>query len=118
MVVLVTAVRLNPFLALLAAALFVGAGAGKPMLKILQAFQDGLGATLAGTAAVIGLGTMLGTLLAQSRGAEVLAQRFAAFFGPPATCRGKSLAKLSAWSGALPAARSGESPMIVRLLIN
>jgi GntP family gluconate:H+ symporter len=82
LVVLVTTVRLNPFLALLAAALFVGAGAGKPMLKMLQAFQDGLGATLAGTAAVIGLGTMLGTLLAQSRGAEVLAQRFAAFFGP------------------------------------
>lgn len=81
LVVLVTAVRLNPFLALLAAALCVGAGAGKPMLAILQAFQDGLGATLAGTAAVIGLGTMLGTLLAQSRGAEVLAQRFAAFFG-------------------------------------
>ncbi|MGO8698162.1 MAG: gluconate:H+ symporter [Limisphaerales bacterium] len=81
LVVLITAVRLNPFLALLAAALFVGAGASKPMLMILQSFQDGLGSTLAGTAAVIGLGTMLGTLLAQSRGAEVLAKRFAAFFG-------------------------------------
>src|SRR5262249_14366518 len=33
-------------------------------------------------AAVIGLGTMLGKLLAESGGAEVLAQRFAAFFGP------------------------------------
>ena len=84
LVVLITAVRLNPFLALLAAALFVGAGASKPMLMILQSFQDGLGSTLAGTAAVIGLGTMLGTLLAQSRGAEVLAKRFAAFFGPAA----------------------------------
>jgi GntP family gluconate:H+ symporter len=82
LVALVTVVRLNPFLALLSAALFVGAAAGKPMLKIMQAFQDGMGGTLGGTAAVIGLGTMLGTLLAQSRGAEVLAQRFAAFFGP------------------------------------
>jgi GntP family gluconate:H+ symporter len=82
LVALVTLVRLNPFLALLIAALLVGAGAGKPMPVVLQAFQDGLGATLGGIAAVIGLGTMLGTLLAQSRGAEVLAQRFAAFFGP------------------------------------
>jgi gluconate:H+ symporter, GntP family len=79
---LVTVVRLNPFLALLIAALVVGAGAGKPMLVIIKAFQDGLGGTLGGIAAVIGLGTMLGTLLAESRGAEVLARRFAAFFGP------------------------------------
>ena len=79
---LVTVARLNPFLALLAAALCVGAGAGKPMLETAKAFQDGLGATLGGIAAVIGFGTMLGRLLAESRGAEVLAKRFAAFFGP------------------------------------
>ncbi len=82
LVALVTLARLNAFLALLAAALLVGAGAGKPMLDIAKAFQDGLGATLGGVAAVIGLGTMLGKLLAESRGAEVLAKGFASFFGP------------------------------------
>ncbi len=79
---LVTWARLNAFLALLIAALIVGGGAGKPMLDVAKAFQDGLGATLAGTAAVICLGTMLGKLLAESRGAEVLAKRFVIFFGP------------------------------------
>ncbi|MGA2174730.1 MAG: gluconate:H+ symporter [Verrucomicrobiota bacterium] len=82
LVALVTAARLNAFLALLAAALLVGAGAGKPMLEMAKAFQDGLGSTLGGVAAVIGLGTMLGKLLAESRGAEVLAKGFVAFFGP------------------------------------
>jgi GntP family gluconate:H+ symporter len=79
---LVTWARLNAFLALMIAALIVGGGAGKPMLDVARAFQDGLGATLGGTAAVICLGTMLGKLLAESRGAEVLAKQFAIFFGP------------------------------------
>jgi gluconate:H+ symporter, GntP family len=79
---LVTWARLNAFLALLAAALLVGVGAGQPMLGVAKAFQEGMGSTLGGVAAVICLGTMLGKLLAESRGAEVLATRFAEFFGP------------------------------------
>jgi len=49
---------------------------------VVKSFSDGLGATLGGIATVIALGTMLGKLLAESGGAEVLARRFAAFFGP------------------------------------
>jgi GntP family gluconate:H+ symporter len=79
---LVTWARLNAFLALLAAALLVGIGAGQPMLSVAKAFQDGLGSTLGGVAGVICLGTMLGKLLAESHGAEVLAKRCALFFGP------------------------------------
>jgi gluconate:H+ symporter, GntP family len=79
---LVTWARLNAFLALLAAALLVGVGAGQPMLGVAKAFQEGLGSTLGGVAAVICLGTMLGKLLAESRGAEVVATQFAIFFGP------------------------------------
>src|ERR1700733_5452931 len=82
LVALVTWARLNAFLALLAAALLVGLGSGQPMLEVAKAFQDGLGSTLGGVAGVICLGTMLGKLLAESRGAEVLAKRFALFFGP------------------------------------
>jgi len=82
LVLLVTWARLNAFLALLAAALLVGVGAGQPMLEVAKAFQDGLGSTLGGVAAVICLGTMLGKLLAESHGAEVLAREFARFFGP------------------------------------
>jgi GntP family gluconate:H+ symporter len=79
---LVSRARLNAFLALLAAALFVGAGAGQPMLAVAKAFQEGLGVTLGGVAGVICLGTMLGKLLAESGGAEVLAKRCAQIFGP------------------------------------
>ncbi len=96
LVVLVTWLKLNAFVSLVIASLIVGtgavwmgrtvgaAGAAVPytMLGVTRSIQDGIGATLGGIAAVLGLGTMLGKLLAESGGAEVLAKRFAAFFGP------------------------------------
>ncbi len=82
LVALVTWRKLNPFVALLLAALVVGIGAGLAPLAALKAFQDGLGATLGGIAAVIALGAMLGKLLAESGGAQVLAERFGRIFGP------------------------------------
>jgi GntP family gluconate:H+ symporter len=97
LVLLVTRLKLNPFVALILASLLVGGGAvlmhqfvkdpsGKlvpySMLGVTRSIQDGLGTTLGGIAAVLGLGTMLGKLLAESGGAQVLAKRFAAFFGP------------------------------------
>lgn len=96
LVLLVTRYKVNAFISLLLASLVVGGGAvvfgrlvkdgGKEvpysMLAVAKSFADGLGATMGGIAAVIGLGTMLGKLLAESGGAEVLAKRFAAFFGP------------------------------------
>lgn len=94
LVLLVTGFKLNAFISLVIASLIVGAGAvlmGRPapggtapytMLGVAKSIQEGLGGTLGGIAAVLGLGTMLGKLLAESGGAEVLAKRFAAFFGP------------------------------------
>jgi len=92
LVLLVTWLKLNAFVSLVIASLIVGGGAvllgrtlgGSPytMLGVTKSIQEGVGATLGGIAAVLGLGTMLGKLLAESGGAEVLAKRFAAFFGP------------------------------------
>jgi gluconate:H+ symporter, GntP family len=82
LVVLVTWRKLNAFLALFVAALIVGIGAGMEPLAALKAFQDGMGATLGGIAAVIALGAIVGKLLAESGGAQVLAERFSRFFGP------------------------------------
>ncbi|QOV89747.1 GntT/GntP/DsdX family permease [Humisphaera borealis] len=82
LVLLVTRLKFNAFAALLVAALLVGIGSGKPALVIVKAFQEGLGATLGGTAAVIALGAVLGRLLGESRGAEVLAERLTQTFGP------------------------------------
>lgn len=96
LVLLVTRFKVNAFMSLLLASLVVGVGAvfsgvtvkesgqvvAYNLLGVVKSFSDGLGATMGGIAAVIGLGTMLGKLLAESGGAEVLAKRFAAFFGP------------------------------------
>jgi GntP family gluconate:H+ symporter len=82
LVVLVTWRKLNAFLALFVAALIVGIGGGMEPVAALKAFQDGIGATLGGIAAVIALGAMVGKLLAESGGAQVLGERFSRFFGP------------------------------------
>lgn len=82
LVALVTWQKLNAFLALFIASMIVGVGAGLAPLAALQAFQHGIGATLGGIAAVIALGAMLGKMLAESGGAQVLAERFSRFFGP------------------------------------
>jgi len=82
LVLLVTWRKMNPFLALFLASLVVGVGAGLTPLVTLKHFQDGLGATMTGIAAVIALGAILGKLLAESGAAQVLAERFSRFFGP------------------------------------
>lgn len=82
LIALVTWARLNPFLALVIASLAAGFGSGMPAGTIAKSMQDGLGATMGGVAAVLALGVMLGKLLAESGGAEVLARRFSVIFGP------------------------------------
>lgn len=107
LVLLVTRLRINAFIALAAAALVVGGGAvlwlNVPardangavlaagatgtvplytMLGVVKSFGTGLGGALGGVTAMVALGTMLGRLLAESGGAEVLARRFIDFFGP------------------------------------
>jgi gluconate:H+ symporter, GntP family len=99
LVLLVTRFKVNAFISLMLASLLVGAtavwmgsaaakdaaghGIGTyTLLGVVKSFSDGLGGTLGSIAAVIGLGTMLGKLLAESGGAEVLAKRFARIFGP------------------------------------
>lgn len=71
-VVLITIVRLPAFLALAAGALGVGLAARIPFADITRAFQSGVGDTLGFVAMVIGLGTVIGKLLAESGGSAVV----------------------------------------------
>ena len=90
LVLLVTRLKFNPFIALLISSLALGAtvvavGAGAPglgMTGVLKAFQDGFGATLGSTGAIIVLGVVFGKLLAESGGAGVLARTFIRTLGP------------------------------------
>jgi GntP family gluconate:H+ symporter len=73
LVVLVARFKLNAFIALMLATLFVGLCSGMPPLRVGKAFQEGVGNTLGFIAVVVGLGTMLGKMLSESGGAEVIA---------------------------------------------
>jgi gluconate:H+ symporter, GntP family len=74
LVVLISKVRLHPFLALLLVSLALGAATALPLDTLVHSFEAGMGATLGHTATVIALGSMLGKMLAESGGAEVIAQ--------------------------------------------
>lgn len=71
-VFLITWIRMPAFLALASGSLFVGLAARMPLPEIPRAFQSGVGDTLGFVAMVIGLGTVIGKLLAESGGAAVV----------------------------------------------
>ena len=60
----------------------MGLGSGMDPLAMMMAFEKGMGGTLGGIAGILGLGTILGGLLAASGGAEVLAKALIGLFGP------------------------------------
>lgn len=75
-VLLITVLKVHPFLALIAGALTVGVVAGESVLAdadgkgILPSFQAGFGGTAAGVGVLIALGAMFAKLLADSGGAD------------------------------------------------
>jgi GntP family gluconate:H+ symporter len=73
-VLLITWGRVPAFVALLIGSLFVGVAARMPLTEIPRAFQQGVGDTLGFVALVIGLGTIIGKLLAESGGAVVVSR--------------------------------------------
>ncbi|MBV9947986.1 MAG: hypothetical protein JOZ69_14120 [Myxococcales bacterium] len=64
--------RVHPMLALILGSAWTGLLGGLSAERTLAAFQKGVGETLAGVGLVLALGTMLGTLLAESGGAARL----------------------------------------------
>jgi GntP family gluconate:H+ symporter len=82
LVVLVSALRVHPFIALTLAAGFVGLVSGMPIDKVIAAFQEGFGGVLGFVGIVLGLGTMLGKLMAESGGAAQVAQTLVGACGP------------------------------------
>ncbi|GAA0432834.1 gluconate:H+ symporter [Streptomyces luteireticuli] len=90
LLLLIIKVRLQPFVALLAVSVAVGLSAGIPVTELFGTVQksaavpmieSGMGGILGHVAIIIGLGTMLGSILEVSGGAEVLSRRLLDLFG-------------------------------------
>lgn len=81
LIVLIARYKANPFIALMSVSIALAMVTGMPMQTIVQSFEAGVGGTLGHIAVVIGLGTMLGKLLAESGGADQIAHTLIRFFG-------------------------------------
>ena len=81
LILLIARLKVHPFVALVAVSLGMGAAAGMSPGGLVKAFQDGVGATLGSIAVVVGLGTMLGKMMAESGGASRIATTLIALFG-------------------------------------
>jgi len=82
LVILIAKFKLNPFVTLIVVSLLLGAAIGMPMTTIVKSFETGVGNTLGHIALVVGLGTMLGKMMAESGGAERIARTLIDRFGP------------------------------------
>lgn len=69
-VILITAAKTHAFLALLAGSFVMALIAGTPLLDAFDSFTDGLGSTVGGVGVLIVFGSMIGTLLVRSGGAD------------------------------------------------
>ena len=83
LVVLIARFKLHPFVALISVSLALGVAVGMPPGAAVKAFQDGVGNTLGFIAIVVGLGTMLGKMMAESGAATRIATTLIALFGEP-----------------------------------
>jgi gluconate:H+ symporter, GntP family len=81
LIVLIARFKWHPFVALIVVSLIMGVAAGMPPGDAVKSFQDGVGATLGFVAVVVGLGTMLGKMMAESGAATRIATTLIDLFG-------------------------------------
>ncbi|MCG5074425.1 gluconate:H+ symporter [Paraburkholderia tagetis] len=81
LIFMITRWKVYPFLVLIIVSLLLGLAAGIPMDQIVKSFETGNGNTLGHIAVVVGLGTMLGKMMAESGGAERVATTLIRWFG-------------------------------------
>src|SRR5262252_6854423 len=81
LILLIARFKVHPFVALVLVSLAMGAAARMTPGTLVKAFQDGVGATLGTIAVVVGLGTMLGKMMAESGGASRIATTLIGWFG-------------------------------------
>ncbi len=81
LVVMIAVVKVNPFISLFLASIGLAVAVRMPLSTVVKSFEAGLGSTLGHIAIVVGLGTMLGKMMAESGGADQIALTLIRFFG-------------------------------------
>lgn len=81
LILLITIVKLNPFISLFVASLGLAVVAGMPREAIVHSFEAGFGGTMGHIAIIVALGTMLGKMMAESGGADQIAHTLIRCFG-------------------------------------
>jgi len=81
LVVLIAHFKVNPFVVLFSLSLVLALVTGMPAETIVKSFEAGVGNTLGHIAIVVGLGTMLGKMMAESGGADRIAHTLIRLFG-------------------------------------
>ncbi len=81
LVILIARFKINPFIVLMSVSLVLAIVTRMPAQTIVKSFETGVGGTLGHIAIVVGLGTMLGKMMAESGGADRIADTLIRFFG-------------------------------------
>ena len=81
LILLIAVYKLNPFITLFVTSLALAMVTGMPLQAIVKSFEVGVGNTLGHIAIVVGLGTMLGKMMAESGGADRIAHTLIRLFG-------------------------------------
>ncbi|MFL5601061.1 MAG: gluconate:H+ symporter, partial [Gemmatimonadaceae bacterium] len=81
LIVLIARFKWHPFVALIGVSLAMGLAAGMSLAQVVKSFQDGVGNVLGFIAIVVGLGTMLGKIMAESGAATRIATTLIDLFG-------------------------------------
>jgi Gnt-I system high-affinity gluconate transporter len=81
LVVLISYVKLPPFLSFLLVSISIGLGHRLPTTTIIDALQKGIGSTLGPILSIIVLGAMIGKLIAKSNASIVIADQLVNYFG-------------------------------------
>jgi GntP family gluconate:H+ symporter len=81
LIVMIAHFKINPFIVLMSVSLVLAIVTGMPPQTIVKSFETGVGATLGHIAIVVGLGTMLGKMMAESGGADQIAHTLIRVFG-------------------------------------
>jgi gluconate:H+ symporter, GntP family len=81
LVVLIARLKMNPFIVLMTVSVALALITRMPPQNVIKSFETGVGATLGHIAIIVALGTMIGKMMAESGGAERIAQTLIQLFG-------------------------------------